>query len=309
MRTSQPGAARRAGFTLTELMITVVLFGLVMAVLMSVIVRQQKFYRSANEIIDTRTQLRQAASVLPLDLRAVSSIGNDIKSISDSSITVLATFGTGIVCSMSGNDLVLTPSDLALHSLTSWHTQPVQGDTVFLYDEGGLRGSEDDSWSRLAVNSTATQNSGCNEFLNPDGSESTKARHIIRLTTTPTGTVMPGAAVRFARPVRYRFYQASDRQWYLGHEQYVAGSWGTVQPLAGPFRAYETSGVTSGLRFQYYRDDGTRITGTSAADRQAIARVDLDLRGQGANADNVADMTSGQFKDALVVRVAIRNRD
>lgn len=304
-----PSSRQRRGFTLTELMITVVLFGLVMAVLMNVIVRQQRFYRGANDIIDTRTQIRQAASVLPLDLRAVSSIGADIKAISDSSITVLATIGTAIICGTGGTEFQVPPQGISRHTLTSWHTLPVRGDSVFVYDEGGLRGSEDDSWQRLRVDTIVTATNGCAAFLAPGGSENGMQRYVVRLGSSLSPTVIAGAVVRFARPVRYRFYRAGDGNWYLGYEQYVTGAWGGVQPLAGPYRPYDNTGTTSGLRFRYFDEAGTAIAGTDSASRASIARIDLQIRGVGTDPRNIAQARTGQFRDSLLLRIAIRNRD
>ena len=304
-----PSSRQRRGFTLTELMITVVLFGLVMSVLMNVIVRQQRFYRGANDIIDTRTQIRQAASVLPLDLRAVSSIGADIKAISDSSITVLATIGTAIICGTGGTEFQVPPIGISRHTLTSWHTMPRRGDSVFVYDEGGLRGSEDDSWQRLRVDTIVTATNGCAAYLAPGGSENGMQRYVVRLGSSLNPTVIAGAVVRFARPVRYRFYRAGDGNWYLGYEQYVAGAWGGVQPLAGPYRPYDNTGTTSGLRFRYFNESGTAVTGTDSASRASIARIDLQIRGVGTDARNIAQARVGQFRDSLLLRIAIRNRD
>ena len=304
-----PSSSRRRGFTLTELMITVVLFGLVMAVLMNVIVRQQRFYRGANDIIDTRTQIRQAASVLPLDLRAVSSVGADIKAISDSSITVLATIGTAIICGTGGTEFQVPPLGISRHTLTSWHSIPVRGDSVFVYDEGGLRGSEDDSWQRVRVDTILPVTNGCATYLDPGGSENGMQRYIVRLGSSLSPTVIPGAVVRFVRPVRYRFYRAGDGNWYLGYEQYVASAWGGIQPLAGPYRPYDNTGATSGLRFRYFNESGTAIGGTDSASRASIARIDLDIRGVGTDARNIAQARIGQFRDSLLLRVAIRNRD
>ena len=304
----------RRGFTLTELMITVVLFGLVMAVLMRVIVRQQKFYRSANEVIDTRTQVRQAMSVLPLDLRGVSSIGADIKAISDSSITVLATYGTGVICSMSGNEFVLPPENLGRHVLSSFAQRVRRGDTVMVFNEGTGRGASDDSWSRLRVDTVVTQTSGCAPYLNPNGTENGYDRPVVRLSAgaMPAG-VTAGAAVRFVRPVRYSFYVAGDGRWYLGYAQNVNGTWDAPQPLAGPFQPYDDTGTntnsTSGLRFAYFDQAGNAVTGTDSTARASIARIDLQFLARGTDVNNVAIASGATFRDSILVRVAVRNRD
>jgi prepilin-type N-terminal cleavage/methylation domain-containing protein len=312
-RLTRSSLRARRGFTLTELMITVVLFALVMAALMNVIVRQQKFYRGANEVIDTRTQIRQAMSVLPLDLRAVSSIGADIKSISDTAVTVLATFGTGVTCSVGVTDFQLPPLALTQHTLTSWSSTPQAGDSVFIYDEGGLRGSEDDTWQRAQVASVDSTTAGCAPFLLADGSQNGLYRYTVHLRSSLNPSVIPGAVVRFARPVRYHFYQASDAKWYLGYSSFTeaAGGWVGPQPLAGPYRPFDATGATTGLHFRFYAANGTtQITTNDSISRAAIARVDLQLQGIGS-ATNSAVMlaANASFRDSLLVRVAIRNRD
>ena len=69
--------------TLVEIMIALVLLGIISGVIMRVIVRQQRFYQGANQIMTQRGQLRQATSVLPVDLRSLSSVGEDIRAVTD----------------------------------------------------------------------------------------------------------------------------------------------------------------------------------------------------------------------------------
>ncbi|HET7456897.1 MAG TPA: type II secretion system protein, partial [Gemmatimonadaceae bacterium] len=71
---SRPTRGLRPGFTLIELMVSLVMFGIVSGIILGMVRSQQKFYRGATEIIDIRSQLRQASAVLPLDLRSVSTV-------------------------------------------------------------------------------------------------------------------------------------------------------------------------------------------------------------------------------------------
>ena len=307
---------RRSGFTITELMIAVSRFGLVMASLMALLVRQQRFYRGANEIIDTRTQLRQAAGVLPADLRSISSIGGDIKFVSDTMIEFLATYGTTIVCAKNSVVEFIAPSDtLTRHTLTAWLALPRVGDTAFVYNEGTMTGSEDDTWLRARLDGVGTVTAGCETFNNPNGADNARVRYRFRLNalTPMPATVVNGATVRFARPVRYRFYRGGDNLWYLGYQQYTVsglmGAWSATQPLSGPYDAWTAAGASgNGLRFLYYRQDGTAITGTSAADMAAIARIDVSMKARGPSANNTALARGGRLRDSLLVRIAIRNR-
>ena len=131
---TRPRAARR-GFTLTELLVTITVLGLVMGVVMRLLDRQQRFYRNANEIIDGRSQLRQAASLLPSDLRGISSTGSDVQLMNPTSVQVLANFGSAVICDRraggalpSANQFDLPPLEGVKNTYTTWIRQPRAGD-------------------------------------------------------------------------------------------------------------------------------------------------------------------------------------
>ena len=56
---------RRKGFTLVELVMVAVLAVLVLGGMMNVLVRQQRFYRGTADLLEARSQTRQAAGILP----------------------------------------------------------------------------------------------------------------------------------------------------------------------------------------------------------------------------------------------------
>src|SRR2546430_9665091 len=58
-------STRRAGFTLVELIITMVLVSFVAGAIVKLLLRQQRFYNSTTDLIQTRQQIRQAAAMLP----------------------------------------------------------------------------------------------------------------------------------------------------------------------------------------------------------------------------------------------------
>src|SRR5213075_3310998 len=66
---------RRAGFTLIEILVVLVLMGVFMAAMVKLLLRQQRFYNSTSQLIQTRSQLRQTAFMLPSDLRGISRQG------------------------------------------------------------------------------------------------------------------------------------------------------------------------------------------------------------------------------------------
>ena len=109
--------------TLIEIMISLVLLGIVSGVIMRVIMRQQRFYQGVNQIMTQRGQLRSATAIVPIDLRSVSSVGNDIIAATDSSMEFMVNIGTGIVCEVvDGTKVALPPPSLATgQTLTSWY--------------------------------------------------------------------------------------------------------------------------------------------------------------------------------------------
>jgi prepilin-type N-terminal cleavage/methylation domain-containing protein len=113
----------RRGMTLVEILVALVLLGIVSGVVMRVVMRQQRFYQGVNQIMTQRSQLRQATSVLPIDLRACRPVGNDILVASDSSIVFNVTVGTGAVCELSGDAAVAMPPEVldSDQNITSWY--------------------------------------------------------------------------------------------------------------------------------------------------------------------------------------------
>ena len=97
----------RRAFTLVELLITMVLLGLVGAVVVTVVVRQQRFYRATSALMDARAQIRQMASVLPMELRGISSAGGDIVAMTDSAIEFRSSFGSSVVCTNTSSTVIV----------------------------------------------------------------------------------------------------------------------------------------------------------------------------------------------------------
>jgi prepilin-type N-terminal cleavage/methylation domain-containing protein len=300
----------RAGFTLIELAIALVLFSLVAGTIIRVISRQQKFYQGASDLMDARSQLRQAGSVLPTDIRGLSSVDGDITALSDSALEFRGNIGSSIVCAKpSANQVDIPPRNLTKHTLTAWLTQPQPGDTAYIFDEGPTEGAQDDVWRGYAITAIANNTATCAGRPVTDTTTDdpvTKPRWRLTLATNVPATSVVGAGVRFTRHVRYSLYQAGDNQWYLGYKDYRNGAWSTIQPLSGPYLAYNATASQSGLAFQYFDSLNNRITALPSAN--PVARVDFTLHGQGGVANNSATSTNSRFTDSLIARVAIRNR-
>jgi prepilin-type N-terminal cleavage/methylation domain-containing protein len=325
---------RRRGMTLIEIMISLVLLGIVGGVIMRVIMRQQRFYQGVNQIMTQRGQLRNATSVLPVDLRSLSSVGNDIIVATDSSMEFMVNVGTGVVCSVVNNaQVAMPPTTLANgQTITTWYgydepnpTLDPVAYTVYIYNDSVTLGNEDDEWKKFTLAGLHHDASQCLTTF-ATNTDAGKQRPVLEL-TDPAGFTDPvtsgplsqyigvGAPVRVLKRVRYALYQAGDGKWYLGFSPFLkaTSAYDTPSPVSGPYDPYVSgSGAASGFGFRYYDVDGNEIaSGADATQRARIARVDLIARARTASNVRTAGVQNGatqQYKDSLAVSVMLRNR-
>jgi hypothetical protein len=309
-----------------------VLLGIVSGVIMRVISRQQRFYQGVNQIITQRSQLRQAASVLPMDLRSLSSIGNDLIAVSDSALEFDLTIGTGIVCGFAGtgDQVILPPVGVLWNKYTytsdygyNWDSEKTKGVWVYIYNDSNVVGNQDDRWQKFELKNTHTDYTSCLGTFTTVG-DAGKRRPVLEL-VDPDGKTDPvtsgpisqwigaGAPVRIVKRVRYKLYQEVDGKWYLGYSEYdkSGNNFGSLSPVSGPYEAYAGSGST-GLGFKFYDVDGSEIAaGADSASRTKIARVDLIVRAKTSSDVRAAGFQNGvsqQYRDSLAASVMIRNR-
>ena len=313
--------AARRGFTLIEIMISVTLLGIIGAILTTVLVRQQRFHRAVAQVTDARSRMRDIATILPTDLRSISTAGRDILGISDTSIQFRAFVGSAIVCNYASATVVeLPPQELSSGNvLASWINPPQPNDYAYLYDSGTEAGNQDDSWGVFTITDTT---SAANSAWCPTtkgfatAADNNARRYRITLNTAPNqARVEIGAPIRFAREVRYSVYLASDNQWYIGFQACTpnasygtAGTCGTREVLAGPVKPGTADTTTSGFFFVFRKRDGTRVTALATSD--TIASVSVGIRTTsgsllGATSSKAASELGG---DSLRFTVGIRNR-
>ena len=315
MLTRRATAARRAGFTLVELLCSIVLMTLVGGSIVVLMLRQQRFYSSTNEQLETRQQIRQAAGMLPAALRGISSAGGDIYAMTDSSLEFRSVFGSSVACALEGKGVWVStvPVNLRKQSaLTAWSAEPAVDDSLAVYDDSTSAAETDDAWRFHRITSvtrrTGNLSDGCpTSSLLVEPGDVTGVNPSYKLTVSPllSTTVTVGAAMRFFRRVHYSLYRASDGQWYLGYYDCQPNRTpvcNPIQPLAGPFQAY-APGATSGVQFAYYDSTGTATT--SPGD---VARISLVARGQGAMLLRPTGFGASEFRDSLRVEVGLRNR-
>jgi prepilin-type N-terminal cleavage/methylation domain-containing protein len=306
-RSARLSAGRsRAGFTLAEMLVVMVLLTIVGGSLMGVLSRQQRFYRGVSDLGDLRSQLRQAEAVMSSDIRGMSSIQNDILTMSDSSIDFRYTIGSSIVCTKSPSIITVPPTTLQRdNSLTSWVQQPAVGDSIWIFDEGNnTTASTDDTWQGYRITSIVASPGTCPPPYTLLA-DATNNSYTMTVDHTMSNTILVGAAMRFVRVAHYSLYRGNDQLWYLGYTCSACGTGTTIQPIAGPFNAYTdaTTPDLSGLRFTYYDS-----TGAITSNVTEVARINVVIRGQTRGYLNVPGLKRGYYVDSVRTDIAVRNR-
>lgn len=296
----------RAGFTLTEIMVALVLLGIVATGIMTVVTRQQQFYRSATEVIDTRQQIRQAAAVVPVDIRGVSSVGGDILNMTDSSLDVRGNIGSAIVCSHTANSVTIPPISLAnSRYFTTFLTRPKLNDVLIIFDDKDP-GNQDDDWIPYTISNIDSTTSGCGSFTDSTGDVG-KYRYVYTFSSPLSATITDGAPLRMARGVKYSLYKsASDGLWWMGYRECRGdgSGCGAVQPVSGPYKPYVAGDtIASGVNF-VYRDS----TGAITANKANVARVEMFIHGQTQAAVALGGGKIAPYSDYMKVTIALRNR-
>lgn len=304
----------RRGITLPEMMVVLVLLSLVVGGLMTVLVRQQRFYTGTSEIIQTKGSARQAIDILSSELRGISTSTRggapnniDIYAMSDTSLTFRSQFGASVLCTIDPTRTVVTlpPRTMAAqNALTSFLYDARAGDSVFVFDQGAQQGTQDDRWWRVALAGNPVAG---NCPVAPAGFTASAAEAALGIQITLTGALVPtvqvGAPMRFFRPASYSLYQAGAGEWWLGYFSCPGNACAARQPVSGPYRPYVGAGGANGLTFAYFDS-----TGAVTADPRRVARIDVIARSQSQYNLDVANTRNRRYQDSLAVSIAVRNR-
>lgn len=295
----------RRGFTLAELMITMVILGLLGTAVASLMLKQQRFYQRTNEEMIVRRNLRKALMMLPTELQGISSPGGDVSAFSATAVTFHSGIGSSFVCTKgSPTQIDVPPINTTRTTTSTWYTTPAVGDTLYAWrgDSSGVGG---DFWSAHRITGVASSAAFC--AASPYTDITLDAGKLgYRFTVTPAlpDSVVVGSSLRFVRSARFTLTQATSGNWYINRSEHQAGAWQALVPVAGPFVAPGLNG-TGGMVFAYYDS-----TGAATATASKIARIDIVLRAQGNNSSGTTGMgvSSIQVRDSVSVGIAIRNR-
>ena len=286
----------------------IALAGLVGGTIVATIGRQQRFYRDASELLYVREGVRDAMEVVSADLRGTS-VADTVRLAADSAIEFFATIGASVLCQIVANDVGLPAEHSSGNSLSAFLTEPDTGDlALFHVDSAGAN----ERWEPRRISGFVAQSlaSSCSPAsrLSQQSELDAGAKGFVVTVTTPVGgDVKPGAVVRFIRRARYSLYRASSGDWYLGYRRCNAigpSECGGVQPVSGPYRAYNRDPRATGLLFEYFDAAGQALD--VAAAPLALARVDVTARSESEQQLPGGAPFARRIADSATVSVAIK---
>jgi prepilin-type N-terminal cleavage/methylation domain-containing protein len=275
----------RGGFTLTELMIYVVIGGVIMGATYRVMITQSRAFGKQREVLDTRETERSAAALLAWDLRHAASGGGQLVAMNANNLTLRSLQGVGVVCAKHA----LLPR-IALWS-TAGAFQATPDDSLLVYEIG----RDSTKWHALKVYQVGTPVAMGMAACGWPGARSPDVVVQVSLTNHQDSLVwrstFVGAPVRSFRVTAYGEFSLNGR-WWLGRKVGAAA----YEQLTGPLLTPSSGGVG----FTYYD-----TLGAVTANPAAVGTVGVTLRAQSFKQASFAGAVAYQ-QDSLTTRVALR---
>lgn len=283
---------RREGFTFVEMLMVALLGSLLIMAIYQTLTVQERSYRQFGAVISTHQATRIALEVLAGELREISSTDADLVYASEDTITFRALRKFGVVC-----DTVKGSRYIHVAQLGTETFHP--GDSIFVYLDGNDETGADDVWDWGAINAVAPGT--CTGNPSGDIYNALNADTLVEI-RLPAGAPFRMDSVDLGAPVRsfvWLTYGAKHwgGTWYLARAEAADSMVPIVGPLASPSRG--------GLVFVYYDTLDAALTSfpLSAADRERVHRIRIEIRGERATGIGGADST---YLDSLITDIFIR---
>lgn len=281
----------RRGFTLVELLIAIVIFGIVSAAIYGLLTRTQRLSRTQAERSIMQANLRTGLALVTSELRElnINATASDIVAMNATSIEYRGMRALGFICETSAGNLKVPRG--------TWQgfRDPVAvRDQLAIFIENDPDIATDDGWTIRGISTIAT--STCTV-----GATSVPAWQLNLSTSLSADTVAmitAGSPVRTFEVMQIGSVTASGETW-LGARS-VSGGEATLQPILGPLAA-------NGVAFTYYT--GVAPTSTTTTSTTAVRTIRLTLRGITENIVAAGAGTTAwqRATDSLITDIRLRN--
>ncbi len=293
----------RRGFTLAELLISLVLLGIISTAIYQLLVRNQQVYRSQVARVDLNAAIRTAISIMPSDLRELNAgdtIDSDVVAIGPNAVTFKAARNLYVLCQLpvdlGGTVALIFWNDLRREFSTpvGWYgIRPLDParDSIVVFAEGDSTTRMDNYWMHANVQSAGVAGTAC-----PGGRPSLTVQVSNLEPNDADEDILVGAPARTLELVQVLSYNGADGNVWMGMRRFVkAGGWTDVEPLLGPL-------APGGLTFTYY-DAAGNVTNVPAD----VRRIRLAVIGETAVPVRTTTGAVGYIEDTLAAEIALRN--
>jgi prepilin-type N-terminal cleavage/methylation domain-containing protein len=280
--------ATRRGFTLIEIMISLVIMMMVMGAVYKLILSSQRLARGQAERVTLQSNVRVGSLAVLNDLRELNTAtggpasDNDILAINANSITYRGMRGAGFICQAP----TATEVRIARSSFSGYRDPVPTRDGLYVFIDGDPDTETDDVWLPVVITAVSTA-AAC-----PGAIEG------ITLTTPNTAGLVglpTRTPVRFFEVMELKLHQADGNSWLAARS--VSAGEAVVQPVLGPLAN------DSGFVLRYLNS-----AGAETADPTAIKSIEVTLRGLSEGAVNAGiGSTPSRVQEALVSQIVLRN--
>ena len=270
----------RAGFTMIEVLVALVVGMIVLSSVVQLLIVQGRGYRKQREQVDVRETAREATDLLSWDLRQAAVAGSSFAVMGANAVTIRSFRGLGTICGKHAT--------LARYGLwkTGGNIMATVDDTALVYQIG--RGQ----WNKLRITAVGTPAAMGVAACAWAGARPPDVVVEFAVTaSTDTSYIKVGAPFRSFRRVQYAEYQQNNR-WWLGRK---VGAAAVYELLTGPLLAP----TSNGLAFTYYD-----TLGAVTANPAAVGSVAFTLRTESFK--NTPGSVSPYQHDSVTTKVAVR---
>lgn len=292
------------GATLAELLVTTVVGGVVLTLITAICLRQQRVFMDLSDQTASYSQLRGAEAILPIDLRAASSVAGDVREARDTSLELRAIVASAVVCESTGAGVVLAPAVPGAQTYGSSASAIAPGDTAWVL----FVSDSSETWRPFRIASSNSFSAGPCAARGPKLDATARAAPRIQLvldSLVPSFAL--GAPLRVTRPLRYSLYHGIDTSWYLGQRDWNAEAlrFNATQPVSGPFLPPAAGGVA----FHYLDSAGVELpVPVSDTRRIGVVRVELRSGTRLAPRALASRPARGPRVDSAALWILLRNR-